>query len=169
MPGIVGQALDSRRGGCFVYPHQKDFELDGEFAIELWFHTETLDREPVLASCGEYAKNGWFVQIFSGQIRFSLGGANVLDAGPISVDKWHHLACTYDGRTMRVYLDAREVGVREASNVDFTPWKGPLYVAQYHYLGDDFQFRGLLDELKLYRIAPTAAEIAEAYRAGKPR
>ena len=168
-PGIVGKALDSRRGGCFVYPHQKDFELDGEFAIELWFHVETLDREPILASCGEYNKSGWFVQIFGGQIRFSLGGAHVLDAGPIAVDKWHHLACTYDGRTMCVYMDGKEIGFREASTVDFTPWRGPMYVAQYHSLGDDFQFRGLMDELKLYRIAPTAAEITKAYEAGKPR
>jgi hypothetical protein len=173
-PGIVGKALDSSRGGYFVYPHQKDFELDGEFAVELWFRAEKFDQMPVLASCGEFAKHGWFVQIIGGQIRFSLGGTNLLDAGPVSAGPWHHLACTYDARTMRVYLDGKERGAREASNVDFTPWTGPLYVAQYHYLSDEFQFRGLLDELKLYRVAPTAAEIADAYRAGtckasKPR
>jgi hypothetical protein len=166
-PGIVGKALDSSHGGYFIYPHQKDFELDGEFAIELWFRAETLRDWPVLASCGEFAKHGWFVQIIGGQIRFSLGGENLLDAAPVSVGQWHHLACTYDTRTMRVYLDGKQRGVREVSNVDFTPWTGPLYVAQYHYLTDDFQFRGLLDELKLYRLVPTAAEIARTYEAGK--
>ena len=167
-PGIAGKAFDSSRGGHFVYPHQKDFELDGEFAVELWFRAETLDHWPVLASCGEYAKNGWFVQIIGGQIRFSLGGTNLLDAAPVSVGQWHHLACTYDGRTMRIYLRpaaGRPRGVQRG----FHPWTGPMYVAQYHYLTDDFQFHGLLDELKLYRIVPTAAEIARAYQAGKPR
>jgi hypothetical protein len=169
-PGIVGKALDSSHGGYLVYPHQKDFELDGEFAVELWFRAETLDQWPVLASCGEFAKHGWFVQIIGGQIRFSLGGENLLDAAPVSAGQWHHLACTYDTRTMRVYLDGEQRGARDVSDVDFTPWTGPLYVAQYHYLTDDFQFRGLLDELKLYRVAPTAAEIAQAYQAGnKPR
>ena len=55
---------------------------------------------------------------------------------------------------MCVDLDGKERGARKASNVDFTPWTGPLYVAQYHQLGDEFQFRGLLDDLKIYRIAP---------------
>jgi hypothetical protein len=108
------------------------------------------------------------VQIIGGRIRFSLGGTDVLDAAPVSTGAWHHLVCTYDTRTMRVYLDGKEAGAREARNVDFTPWTGPMYVAQYHYLTDDFQFRGLIDELKLYRIAPTAADIAKAYQAGKP-
>ena len=168
-PGIVGKAMDSSRGGYLVYPHQQDFELDGEFGIELWFRAESLDPMPVLASCGEFAKHGWFVQIISGQIRFSLGGTNLLDAAPVSAGRWHHLACTYDARTMRVYLDGKERGARVASNVDFTPWTGPMYVAQYHYLTDEFQFHGLLDELKLYRVASTAAEIGKAYEAGKNR
>jgi hypothetical protein len=168
-PGIVGKAFDSSHVGYFVYPHQKDFELDGEFAIELWFRAETLKDWPVLASCGEFAKHGWFVQIIGGQIRFSLGGTSVLDAAPVSVGQWHHLVCTYDTRTMRIYFDGQERGVRQVSDVDFTPWTGPMYVAQYHYLTDDFQFHGLLDELKLYRIVPTADEIAKAYRACKPR
>ena len=168
-PGIVGKAMDSRHGGCLVYPHQRAFELDGEFAIELWFRAETLGPLPVLASCGEYAKQGWFVQIIGGPVRFSLGGANVLDAGSVSVGQWHHLVCTYDGWTMRVYLDGKEAGARKAPNVDFTPWTGPLCIAQYPALTDDYQFRGLLDELKVYRVALTAAEIAKAYQAGKPR
>ncbi len=168
-PGVVGKAMDSSRGGYLVYPHRQDFELDGEFGIELWFRADTLNPMPVLASCGEFAKHGWFVQIISGQIRFSLGGTNLLDAAPVSVGQWHHLACTYDAQTMRVYLDGKERGARAASSVDFMPWTGPMYVAQYHYLTDEFQFHGLLDELKLYRVAPTAVEIAKAYEAGKQR
>ena len=130
-PGIVGKALDSRRGGCFVYPHRKDFELDGEFAIELWFHAETLDREPVLASCGEYAKNGWFVQIFGGQIRFSLGGANVLDAGPISVGQVAsprlHLRRADDARLLGRQGNRRPRGVQRGFHaLDRSPVRGPV-------------------------------------------
>jgi hypothetical protein len=168
-PGVLGQALDSRHAGYFVYPHQKDFELDGQFAVECWFNAEQLGPMPVLASCGEYAKHGWFVQIIGGGIRFSLGGTDVLDAYPVTAGKWHHLVCTYDTRVMRVYMDGKEVAARPAPNVDFTPWTGPMYVAHYHHLSPEFQFRGLLDELKLYRMVPTAADIAKAYQAGRSK
>jgi hypothetical protein len=167
-PGLIGQALDTTAGGHLVYPHQPEFALDGEFAVAFWFQARTLEGMPVLASCGEYQKHGWFVQVLAGRIRFSLGGDNLLDAGWVEPGRWHHVVCSYDLQRQRIYLDGQEVGSREALDVDFTPWPGPLFVAQYHFLQEPYQFRGLLDELKLYTTAPTAEEVAQAYAAGRP-
>ena len=165
-PGISGKALDSSRGGYFVYPHQKDFELDGEFAVELRFR-ETLVHLPVFASCGEFAKHGWFVQIIGGQIRFSLG-ANVLDAGPSrSANGTTWSAPTTGGRCASIWTarKRRPRGVQGGFHaLDRSPVRRPV-----SSLTDDFQFRGLLDELKLYRVALTAAEIARRTRRERNR
>ena len=163
---LSARPSNSRRGGCFVYPHRKDFELDGEFAVEFWFREETLDQQQILASCGEYARNGWFVQIFGGRIRFSLGGARTrcgAHLGRQVASPCLHLRRADDAQ----FLDGKVAGAREASTVDFTPWTGPLYVAQYHSLTDDFQFRGLLDELKMLSHCPHGGGNRQGIPGGK--
>jgi hypothetical protein len=155
---LTSEGLDTRDGGYGTFANRPTFHLSGEFAVAFRFRAESTTDIPVLVSCGEFSKWGWFVQILGGRIRFSLGGSNVLDAGWIEPARWYRVACTFDGRFMHVYLDGAEVGSREASNVDFQPWTGPLYVGQYHFLEGMYQFRGVLADLRIYAFAPAPDE-----------
>ena len=60
-------------------------------------------------------------------------------------DKWHHIAGTYDGKTVKVYVD----GKLEASNAAAGAFKtGPKYIGSR----DDKQeaFTGLIDEIAFF-------------------
>ena len=63
-------------------------------------------------------------------------------------DKWHQIAGTYDGKTVKVYID----GELEASNAAGGPFiTGPKYIGSR----DDKQeaFTGLIDEIAFFNVA----------------
>ncbi|MBM3493717.1 MAG: LamG domain-containing protein [Armatimonadetes bacterium] len=108
----------------------------------------------MLASCGEFKEQCWFVQIMCGRIRLSLGGDHTLDTGWIEARRPYHVACAYDGAKMHVYVNDEEAGSRSTPVVDPKPWTGPLYMSQYHFLEPLYQFHGVLSDLRICAFAP---------------
>ena len=95
--GHRGQALDVRSGGYVTFPYDPAFDLSGELTLAFWMKLDTLSAMPVLVSCGEWQKNGWFLQVIGNRFRFYVGGPNVLDAGAPETGRWMHVAAVYDG------------------------------------------------------------------------
>ena len=83
--------------------------------------------------------------------------AQVIDGG------WHHCAATFDGKVMRVYLDGKEIGALERPGTATTGGGAPGCVGSSNG-GECFQ--GGLDDLRIYRDALTADEVAALYRNG---
>jgi len=158
-PGHRGQALDVRSDGYVTFPYDAAFDLSGELTVSFWMNLDTLGAMPVLASCGEWQKNGWFLQVIGNRFRFYLGGPNVLDAGTPEAGRWMHVAAVYDGKRMLLYQDGKLVGSRDVGSVDYTPWGRPLLVGQYHWLHEPYQVHGLIDEFKIWQRALSADEI----------
>jgi hypothetical protein len=77
---------------------------------------------------------------------------------------WHHAAATFDGQTMRVYLDGRQIGSLERSGDLATNTAAPGFIGSSGGHGEHFQ--GELDDLRIYGQALTAQEIEELHRAG---
>ena len=77
----------------------------------------------------------------------------------LTTEAWHHLALTYDGQTLRLYVDGRErdaapIGKRRA------PGNLPLVIGRRpDNSGDGYHFRGVVDEVRLYSRALAAEEV----------
>ncbi len=63
---------------------------------------------------------------------------------------WHHLAFTYDARTLRLFLDGKPAGELEI-NRPRTPGSGPLVIGKRP--DGHVHFRGLLDEVRVWSRA----------------
>jgi C-terminal processing protease CtpA/Prc len=94
------------------------------------------------------------------------GAVGVVRAShPFAPGQWYHLAGTYDGKTMTVYVN----GVQTASE----KFAGPMYVDQsdlYIGKGDPEYsfgeyFHGALDEIRLWNVARSPRQIQEAMNA----
>ncbi len=98
----------------------------------------------------------------------NVGGYEELDA-PIELARvldgtWHHCAATFDGQTMRVYLDGREIGSmakpgRIAPEADI-----PAFLAS---CGDREHFQGAIDDVRIYDRGLSAADIGRLYQGGQ--
>jgi hypothetical protein len=162
--GYRGEALDVRSGGHVTFPYDPAFDLSGELTAAFWIKLDTLSAMPVLVSCGEWQKNGWFLQVIGNRFRFYVAGPNVLDTGAPETGRWMHVAAVYDGQRILLYQDGKLAGSREIGSVDYTPWGRPLFVGQYHWLQEPYQVHGLIDDFKLWQRALSAAEIAAEAR-----
>jgi len=76
---------------------------------------------------------------------------------------WHHCAATFDGKVMRVYLDGRQIGSLARSG-DISA--GGAAACGIGSLNGGESFQGSMDDLRIYREALSAEEVAGLYRAG---
>ena len=77
-------------------------------------------------------------------------------------NRWVHLAGTFDGKTMRIYVDGEERGALERPG-PIHPNDFRLCLGSYE-AGHQAHFTGLLDEVRLYSRALSAAEVRQHYR-----
>lgn len=95
--------------------------------------------------------------------------ASATTNAPIPLNTWTHLACTYDEVNMRIYVDGQLV--EEQASTLGIPTLGTrgLSIGGDNPSGENDRLDGLLDELRLYRIARSAAELcADAGQATCP-
>ena len=80
----------------------------------------------------------------------------VYSNAPIAYGRWVHLAGTFDGSTLRIFVDGVESGVAQFSG-GVAVVNQPLLIGR-NGVGSD-AFKGLLDELRIYNRALTTAEV----------
>ncbi len=88
----------------------------------------------------------------------TISGANVFTSSPsaIAVGVWTHLAMTFDGSTIRLYVNGGQVATRtQAGTLEVN--SNPLRLGGTSVYGE--YFNGRIDEVRLYNRALTAAQI----------
>lgn len=106
--------------------------------------------------------NGYMLRVGNnGQVNFNIGSGswNEINSpvGAVTLNNWHHVAGTYDGTTMRIYVDGNQVAMGAlTANIGST--SHPLF------LGEDPQwnnrhFPGRIEEVRIWDDARTSAEI----------
>jgi hypothetical protein len=88
------------------------------------------------------------------------------DPETLSLNRWHHLAMTYDGQDLKVYRDGALVAETHVGR-ERVPGDAPLHIARrqdgYSY------FKGHLDGICVWRRALSAKEIRARFEAGGKR
>jgi hypothetical protein len=87
------------------------------------------------------------------------GAANSIGAAgtaALALNAWSHLAATYDGATVRLYVNGAQVGSQAATG-PITTSTGPLRIGGNGVWGE--YFSGLIDEVRVYSRALSVAEI----------
>jgi len=76
----------------------------------------------------------------------------------LTLDRWHHLAMTYDGAVLRLYLDGVEAAQRAVNRLR-VPGQTPLTIGRRQDGWPVFFFKGRLDDIRLYERALSAEEV----------
>ena len=144
------------------------------FTLAAWFNAVTFpgaSNDPRLISkaSGVYENDHVFMlgTILSatevrlrGRVR--VGGVTktvIAPMGNLDTGQWYHAALTYDGVTLRLYLDGVQVGAAGLSGpVDVEPTMAVAIGSQPLGAGDRF-FNGLIDDVRIMQRALTAEEL----------
>lgn len=94
-------------------------------------------------------------QVFIGEERNAVGSA------PLPTNAWTYLAATYDGSSVRLYVDGEQAGTSSVSGA-MAASAGPLRIGGNSVWSE--WFAGLVDEVRVYSRALSAAEIQRDMR-----
>jgi len=121
----------------------------------------------VLSDHGRGGNNGKILRLQNQRIEFMLGPEGSADVGwelP-AAGKWYHVAATFDGTAMHLYID----GARKASR----PLKRKVTINANPVLigmsGFREYFHGMMDDVMLYNRALSKQEVTQTYSAQRGR
>jgi hypothetical protein len=169
VPGKVGQAMLVGTNSSATVNANNLFDNVSAFTIEAWIRPSALpgssSESDILAVLAEYefgiVSNGALLCAFNTTTTSSLQGVLTTTTAP--VNQWTHVACTYDGAALNVYINGSGsvAGTRNVSGVipNGANDMGISWYPPSGSSGSGFQLIGLIDQLRLLNVARSAAEI----------
>jgi len=153
-----------------------DKELPGRLrsrlTAEAWVRIDALprwSRAVGVMARQQDQRRGWVLGTHEHRFVFSLwaGGNSMTDlhsGGSAHPGRWYHLAGTYDGKLMRLYVNGLLAGESPDQTGDIgLPTDTPLSMADYHDGAEFYPLRGLLHEVRVYDQVLSAAQIRQHY------
>jgi hyaluronoglucosaminidase len=177
-PGTAG-ALEGDTGadlttGYVEVPRAPATNLSGPFTLEGWVKLDRLAPAPgqaVIESYSAPARNGFALRVTDGRLQaWTMSGTGyglVTGKAVMTAGQWHHVAATFDGSSLRVYLDGM-LDASSATTVAPTPGEATIKLGGR---GDDAAQRlgGSLDEVAIYPTALSPEAISAHFlAAGRP-
>ncbi len=134
---------------------------NASFTVEFRARRGQLGSLDIALSQGTSTANqGWYAGFSGGNtFTFSFFGNDLNTSATYADLDWHHWACTFSvaNGSRRIYRDGQVV----ASDSVGTAFQGsgPIRVGHAPFLADSW-FKGLIDDVRIWNVARTAAEIA---------
>ena len=118
-------------------------------------------------------ERGWLLGYREKKFSFALAGTEgngrltyLTSQADFKLEEWFHVAGTYDGSKMTLYVNGEPVGVskQQAGDIHYPP-QAFYEIGAYHDKDEHHRLRGAIHEVCVYDDVLTSAEIAEHYSA----
>jgi hypothetical protein len=143
-------------------PDSASLHLDSALTLEAWVRPSALGtvwRTVVFKERGDGMAYSLYANEAStrpvGQV-FIDGERNAVGSAALPVDEWSYLAVTYDGSSLRLYVDG-SLAATAAVSGSIEASSGPLRIGG-NSVWDEW-FAGLIDEVRVYNRALSQSEI----------
>ena len=165
VPGKVGGALsfDGVNDHVEVADHPS-LNMTSAFTVAVWINPTDWDSNRRIVQKGNDGQQYAFMAE-DDMLRLKLP-SGTLSASLPAPAQWHHLACTYDGSMMRIYVNAGAPAAEQAASGAIGTTTDALCIGTKFSgapVGD--HFKGLMDDLRIYSRALSTAEIQAIYDA----
>ena len=176
--GVFGTSAISFGGAPGDYvemPNSASLTPATELTFCGWFRTESGANEQTLVQKADarFGSEGYAADVqtpnsLRAHVAVESGRASVNPWGVATHDgEWHHVAYTWDGNALVLYLDGEEVDRDESQSGAVVHSDRPLYVGR----GDNgytsyYAMNGAIDDVRVYDAALTEGEVAAVLDGG---
>ncbi|WP_251153614.1 TasA family protein [Cellulosimicrobium sp. Marseille-Q4280] len=173
--GVDGGAVrfDGHTSSAGV-PHTPELDVRDAVSVAAWVRPELIRTQNIVKKSENGLADGYELSISSsGKPFFRINQwtngdtyrVNGPDVLPVDAQTWVHLAGTYDGQTMRLFIDGVEV-----ASVDGPTHVGanvlPLTIASAP--SGEYRFQGGVDQVRVYASALSPEQVAALYASARP-
>jgi hypothetical protein len=183
-PIPAGDVCFGRLGGGFgldgtnhlEIPHAPELDCE-QFTLEFWVflpaNYQVSQRTPPWLVCknqNEEAEGNYGIVLLGGTPRavINIGGGRdnqfFVDAQrgrALQIDTWNHVAISYDGNTLRLFVNGDTAGEKWIGRPRVSGHEGLAFGRRQDNSGDGYYFRGAVDEIRLYDQALPPAELRQ--------
>ena len=167
-PGQVGQAFSLDGFDDFIeVPNSASLGITDEITIDAWVKIASpggqFFPQHYVIDSRDGIGGGYGLNVDTELIQFWIGDFFPNYPSTVQVGQWHHVAGTYDGSNMVVYVDGVVMG-SFSPTTNLIPSTAPLFIGQRFTFTE--RFDGLIDEVEIYGRALAASEIQAIFNAG---
>lgn len=184
-PGVSGTALgfDGYYTGVCLPATDRPF-ITNAMSAEAWVSLDNYPYNvvPFVHNSTNSGAAGWYLGVDAyGKPFFKINGISAKSPDSLAVNRWTHIVGTYDGSTIRLYVDAiqkataAQVGAINAPNVDLLIGRNNDALRNTDPVRkhrNNLQFiygmEGLIDQICIYDVSLTTRQIASLYHALAP-
>lgn len=159
--GVSGQGVRlSAKEDVLYAPDQPDFDFTHGLTVAAFIQPDRLRGTQSVVRKRFDDSSSFVLAIEGRELRFGVRLASGRLAGvsaPIEAGRFSHVAATYDGERVRLYVDGALAGQARAKG-QLARGAGPIFIGND---ADGRQFKGSIDEIWLDDSAASAATLAE--------
>lgn len=168
---LITEALPEARAfngvsDFFQIAHSEKMEVNNSITVAANIFVNEFGDWDGLVTKGE-STSPWAMQLWGdGSLRFTANwglpeqGGSWNSTTKLTTGQWHHVAITYDGATIKFYIDGVLDSHQPGINLEFGENTQPLFVGADFPGGDEY-FDGSIRNVKVYSNALSAARISE--------
>jgi len=177
--GVMGDALELDGAGDYLTIANSEIvklRSTGTYSVAIWINVQNTTTGVILyhgLGCSTWAS--WFLGVGGGEpdatqdpetlkfgVRTANGGAYTSADTPLTGDVWMHVTATYDGSTVRLYVDGEEVSTLDVA----LPYDSGenLLIGGDSGCGGRQWFSGMIDELQIYDHALSDKEVQSLFK-----
>ena len=119
--------------------------------------------------------NGYELYIRNGQVRFQIANNGVISVTSpnflIPINVWSHIAATYDGLDLKVYINGiLKITTNSSMGIGIPSTTG-MFIGRMGFVGGMgyYAYKGYIDISRIYNRALSSSELFENYNAQKTR
>ena len=158
--GKYGNALVFNGTSALVtINNSASLQLGTAMTLEAWVSPSTVSsawRDVIYKGNDNYYLEGTSPTSGAGRRGGTFSGSPIYGTTALTANTWTHLAATYDGTTMRLYVNGVQVASQAQTGAIATS-TNPLQIGGDSIYGQ--YFAGTIDEVRVYNVALTAAQI----------
>lgn len=160
--GVRGTALSFAGGSRVDTPYHPTLAPTAPFSVAMWVNAPMMaGAQPRLITFAA----SWDIKLNGRSIQLELGGQYATPAYSLANDRWTHYALVFEAGHAHWFVD----GLSVANNIDvFDGTKSPPTASGTTRLANsdplDAPFSGMLDDVRVYKVALTPEEIATLAR-----
>lgn len=173
--GHAGRAIELAAGGYVDLPEIAAYDVTNALTVGVWVATDSVTTWARILDKSQWQNDGFDIALSQAThaplFEFFVDNttSQALATTPVDDGLWHFIAGSFGGKTLKIYVDGvMEQAVASTGDVDIKPNDWPIRLGREANAAMGQQYVGKLDEVVVYDVELSEAEVLDLYENGVP-